>query len=69
MSTLLRLAEGLERSRDQLVREAHVAANGRVVRLNLVADGDVRVPAWAAGREVALFERAFGRGLEVAAAG
>jgi exopolyphosphatase / guanosine-5'-triphosphate,3'-diphosphate pyrophosphatase len=65
MATLLRLAEGLERSRDQLVREAHVATNGRVVRLHLVADGDVRVPAWAAGREVALFERAFGRRLEV----
>jgi exopolyphosphatase/guanosine-5'-triphosphate,3'-diphosphate pyrophosphatase len=68
MATLLRLAEGLERSRDQLVREAHVTANGRVVRLALVADGDVRVPCWAAGREVALFERAFGRGLEVAPA-
>jgi exopolyphosphatase/guanosine-5'-triphosphate,3'-diphosphate pyrophosphatase len=68
MATLLRLAEGLERSRDQLVREAHVAANGRVVRLALMADGDVRVPCWAASREVALFERAFGRGLEVAAA-
>jgi exopolyphosphatase/guanosine-5'-triphosphate,3'-diphosphate pyrophosphatase len=68
MATLLRLAEGLERSRDQLVREAHVSANGLVVRLALVADGDVRVPCWAASREVGLFERAFGRGLEVAPA-
>jgi exopolyphosphatase/guanosine-5'-triphosphate,3'-diphosphate pyrophosphatase len=66
MSALLRLAEDLERSRDQLVREAHVATNGRVVRLDLVADGDVRVSRWAAGREVDLFARAFGRELEVA---
>jgi exopolyphosphatase / guanosine-5'-triphosphate,3'-diphosphate pyrophosphatase len=68
MSALLRLAEDLERSRDQLVREAHVAANGRAVRLELVADGDVRVPRWAAGREVELFARAFGRDLEVGVA-
>jgi hypothetical protein len=31
-----------------------------------VSDGDVRVARWAAGREGDLFERAFGRGLEVA---
>ena len=66
MSALLRLAEDLERSRDQLVREAHVTTNGRAVRLDLVADGDVRVPRWAVGREVELFARAFGRDLEVA---
>ena len=67
-SALLRLAEDLERSRDQLVREAHVSADGEVVRLDLVADGDTRVPRWAAGREVELFRRAFGRALEIAAA-
>jgi hypothetical protein len=35
------------------------------VRLGLVADSDARVAIWAAGREGDLFERAFGRGLEV----
>jgi exopolyphosphatase/guanosine-5'-triphosphate,3'-diphosphate pyrophosphatase len=65
MSTLLRLAEALERSRDQLVREAHVAASDGKVQLELVADGDDRVARWAAGREVELFERSFGRELTI----
>ncbi|MBI5106632.1 MAG: Ppx/GppA family phosphatase, partial [Solirubrobacterales bacterium] len=40
---LLRLGEDLERSRDQLVREAHVTVGDGRVRLDLVADGDDRV--------------------------
>ena len=65
-ATLLRLAEDLERSRDQLVREARTEVADGAVRLRLVADGDVRVPLWAAAREQELFERAFDRRLEVA---
>src|SRR3954453_14755838 len=65
MAALLRVAEDLERSRDQLVREAHVSLDDGVVRLDLVSDSDARVAIWAAGREGDLFERAFGRGLEV----
>jgi exopolyphosphatase/guanosine-5'-triphosphate,3'-diphosphate pyrophosphatase len=65
----LRLAEDLERSRDQLVREVHVhfESNGHV-RLALHADGDVRVARWAASRETDLFRRAFARELTVQAA-
>jgi len=65
MAALLRLAEDLERSRDQSVREAHVHVNGRAATLSLVCDEDTAVPRWAASREVELFERAFGRALEV----
>jgi exopolyphosphatase / guanosine-5'-triphosphate,3'-diphosphate pyrophosphatase len=65
-ATLLRLAEDLERSRDQLVREAHAVVENGQVRLDLVASGDVSVPRWAAGREVELFGKAFGRELVVA---
>jgi exopolyphosphatase/guanosine-5'-triphosphate,3'-diphosphate pyrophosphatase len=65
MSTLLRLAEDLERSRDQSVREAHAELDGRAVELRLVSDDDARVSRWAAGREVELFEHAFGRPLVV----
>ena len=66
MAALLRLAEDLERSRDQLVRDAHVALERRTVALELrVSAGDDRVPRWAAGREVELFARAFGRDLAV----
>jgi exopolyphosphatase/guanosine-5'-triphosphate,3'-diphosphate pyrophosphatase len=64
-ATLLRLAEDLERSRDQTVRAVHVVADGDSVRLELDADGDVSVPRWAAAREVDLFARAFSRRLVV----
>jgi exopolyphosphatase / guanosine-5'-triphosphate,3'-diphosphate pyrophosphatase len=65
MATLLRLAEDLERSRDQLVRAAHVNVADGTVRLDLLSDGDDRVPRWAAGRETELFARAFGRDLAI----
>ena len=65
MSALLRLAEDLERSRDQLVRDAHIALDDGRVRIELVSETDAPVARWAAGREGELFERAFGRGLVV----
>jgi exopolyphosphatase/guanosine-5'-triphosphate,3'-diphosphate pyrophosphatase len=67
-ATLVRLAEGLERARDQMVEHAHVAASDGEVRLDLVASGDVSVPRWAAARETELFQLAFDRRLVVAEA-
>jgi exopolyphosphatase/guanosine-5'-triphosphate,3'-diphosphate pyrophosphatase len=66
-SALLRLAEQLERSRDQLVQQARVEVQDGTVRLELVTGGDVSVARWAAQRQGDLFESAFGRRLEVAA--
>lgn len=65
LALLLRLAEDLERSRDQSVRAAHVAAGDGTIRLELESDGTAAVERWAAQREVDLCERAFGRRLEV----
>jgi exopolyphosphatase / guanosine-5'-triphosphate,3'-diphosphate pyrophosphatase len=66
LALLVRLAEDLERSRDQLVREAHVRVDDGTVELALRADGDVRVARWAASREGELFRRAYGRELAIA---
>ena len=65
MASRLRVADDLERSRYEDVRRAHASVEGGIVRLDLVADGDVSVPRWAAGREVELFARAFDRALVV----
>jgi exopolyphosphatase/guanosine-5'-triphosphate,3'-diphosphate pyrophosphatase len=66
-AALLRLAEDLERSRDQMVRGTSMDMAGEQVRLRLIAEGNPAVPRWAAGRERELFERAFHRELSVAA--
>jgi exopolyphosphatase/guanosine-5'-triphosphate,3'-diphosphate pyrophosphatase len=66
-AVLLRLAEDLERSRDQLVRDTILTARNGDVELRLLAHGESAVPRWAAGRESGLFARAFHRGLAVVA--
>jgi exopolyphosphatase / guanosine-5'-triphosphate,3'-diphosphate pyrophosphatase len=67
LAVLLRLAEDLERSRDQLVRRTSLELDDGTVELRLIADGESAVPRWAAGRERELFARAFHRDLSVAA--
>ncbi len=66
-AALLRLAEDLERSRDQLVRATTIELSDGEVELRLIADGESAVPRWAAARERQLFARAFHRELSVAA--
>jgi exopolyphosphatase / guanosine-5'-triphosphate,3'-diphosphate pyrophosphatase len=71
-AVLLRLAEDLERSRDQLVQGTHFtlmngARDGGEIELRLIADGESAVPRWAAGRETELFARAFHGRLSVTA--
>ena len=64
-ATLLRLAEQLERSRDQLVRAAHVTVENGRVELELEGEGDVALARWAAQRAEDVFERTFERELDV----
>jgi exopolyphosphatase/guanosine-5'-triphosphate,3'-diphosphate pyrophosphatase len=64
-ATLLRLAEDLERSRDQTVREASFSSQNGHIELCLRGEGLTAVPRWAVSRERELFSRAFGRDLAV----
>jgi exopolyphosphatase/guanosine-5'-triphosphate,3'-diphosphate pyrophosphatase len=66
-AVLLRLAEDLERARDQLVRDTELSARNGEIRLRLLADGESALPRWAARRESELFARAFHRDLAVLA--
>ena len=67
LATLLRLAEDLERSRDQTVHTVHAAQDNGTIRLELEAEGSASVERWAVEREVDLFDRAFHRKLKVQA--
>jgi exopolyphosphatase/guanosine-5'-triphosphate,3'-diphosphate pyrophosphatase len=67
LSATLRLAEQLERSRDQAVHSTDVRVENGRVELLLHASGDVTIARWAAERQGDLFQRAFGRELSVSA--
>jgi exopolyphosphatase/guanosine-5'-triphosphate,3'-diphosphate pyrophosphatase len=64
-AVLLRLAEHLERGRDQAVDEARLAAGGDGVGLHLQARGDLTLPRWSVERygDDEAFERVFGKRL------
>jgi exopolyphosphatase/guanosine-5'-triphosphate,3'-diphosphate pyrophosphatase len=67
-SVLLRLAEHLERGRDQSVKRVRLRANGHGVDLHLDADGENLVlPRWSVERygDGEAFERVFGRRLVI----
>ena len=64
-AAVLRLAEQLERSRDQAVDRVHVEVGGSRAALRLEAHQDVAIARWAAQNEAELFERAFGLELDV----
>jgi exopolyphosphatase / guanosine-5'-triphosphate,3'-diphosphate pyrophosphatase len=64
-AAVLRLAEQLERSRDQAVRSVDVEAQNGHVELRLHSTEDASVAIWAAQGQADVFERAFGRELTV----
>jgi exopolyphosphatase/guanosine-5'-triphosphate,3'-diphosphate pyrophosphatase len=68
-AALLRIAEQLERNRDQVVRAARLRRreDDGGVELELDAVGDDTVARWGAERQGELFERAFGAPLTVVA--
>jgi exopolyphosphatase / guanosine-5'-triphosphate,3'-diphosphate pyrophosphatase len=67
-SAVLRVAEQLERSRDQSVDRVRVKVDNGRVELALEAHEDVSIARWAAMNEAEVFKRAFGRELEISEA-
>ncbi len=65
ISACVRLAEQLERSRDQSVHACEVVVLDGTAELRLRASGDTRIARWAAERQGDLFKRAFARELSV----
>jgi exopolyphosphatase/guanosine-5'-triphosphate,3'-diphosphate pyrophosphatase len=66
-SLILRLAEHLERGRDQSVNEVRLKTNGDGVALHLLAQGDLTLPRWSVERygDDEAFERTFHRPLVI----
>jgi exopolyphosphatase/guanosine-5'-triphosphate,3'-diphosphate pyrophosphatase len=64
-AVILRLAEHLERGRDQSVSAAQLRGNGDGVDLHLKAAGDLTLPRWSVERygDGEIFQRVFGRRL------
>lgn len=65
LSALLRISEYLERSKSQVVQSLHVDIGADEVRVRVRAVGDATVEVWDANRRKNLFEKAFGRKLEI----
>jgi exopolyphosphatase / guanosine-5'-triphosphate,3'-diphosphate pyrophosphatase len=64
-AAVLRVAEQLERSRDQSVRHARVAVQDGEVELQLESNVDATVSRWGAQHQADIFRRAFGKELTV----
>ena len=64
LAALLRLAEYLERSKSQVVQSLHVEL-GETVRVITRNVGDAAVEIWDANRRAGLFQKAFGRPIEI----
>jgi exopolyphosphatase/guanosine-5'-triphosphate,3'-diphosphate pyrophosphatase len=64
---VIRLAEQLERSRDQTITDVTIFTNGDTVSLRAAADParDATVPIWAARRNADLLAAALGRDVEI----
>lgn len=65
LTALLRVADGLDRSRTQPVRRVGIAVGPSLVLCRVDSDRDAELELWGARRKRDLFERVFDRELEV----
>ena len=68
LTALLRLADGLDRSRSGAVRDIDVRVGPSLVVVRLHADHDAELELWGARRKRELFEKVFERDLELSTA-
>ena len=66
-AAVLRLAEQLDRARDQLVRDLSVSIDDGAVRVELETRGDASLALWSGARQADIFEKAFGKKLDLRA--
>jgi exopolyphosphatase/guanosine-5'-triphosphate,3'-diphosphate pyrophosphatase len=67
MEAILRVADGLDRGRKQVVTGVSVRVGPELVLLHIHAHGDPELERWGARRKRELFERVFDRELELTA--
>jgi len=67
LTALLRIADGLDRSRSQAVDHIDVNVGPSLVMIRLSSDRDTELEQWGARRKRDLFEKVFNRELEVTA--
>ena len=65
LTALLRLADGLDRGRSGAVEHVRVRVGPSLVVIDVEAGGDCELELWGARRKRELFEKLFGRDLEV----
>ena len=68
LSALLRIAEYLEHSKSQIVRNVHVDIAEDKIEIAVQSAGDATVEIWDANRRTGLFRKAFGRNIEIKSA-
>ncbi len=65
LGSLLRIAEYLERGKSQVVQNLRIEPVDSTIRVRIEAAGDATIELWDANRRTALFEKAFGRAMEI----
>ncbi len=67
LASILRIADGLDRGRKQIVTGVQARLGPELVLLHIRADGDPELELWGARRKRELFERTFSREVEFTA--
>ncbi len=67
LDALLRVADGLDRSRNQVVQRVDTMTTPSMILLRIASAGDTELEIWGARRKAGLFEKVFDRELELTA--